>query len=201
MTGGRKGKPTDCRNGLRNCNWEGNTNDLTKEIQPYLASANSEKWFALLDETALAHEEEEFLRDTVALDGSPLYQHHCQSQKPKERRGLLTPTTKKTPQKIARGIVCRTVRRGPVIVPMMPSPMRKCEIRCSITFDALTIGRRISFPSSSSVAITWRLVLYTVRESVCTGAWRGKLVSKDEIKQGKSFDLLEERVHLAKEFQ
>jgi hypothetical protein len=35
------------------------------------------------------------------------------------------PTTKKTPTKMERGMMDRTTRRGPVIVPMMARPMKK----------------------------------------------------------------------------
>ena len=52
------------------------------------------------------------------------------------------------------------------MVPIIPRPMRKCETLCSTTPVALTMGRRISFPSPSSVEIIWRSVSKTVKESV-----------------------------------
>lgn len=86
-------------------------------------------------------------------------------------RYLRTPTMKNTPAKTADGIVCKTIRSGPVMVPMIAKAMRKCDIRCSTTAVALTTGRRISDPSPSSVEMIWTSVSYTVSESVCTGAW------------------------------
>ena len=69
-----------------------------------------------------------------------------------------TPTTKNTPAKTATGMVCRTTRSGPVMVPIRPRPMKKWEMRCSTTARGFTIGRRISAPSPSSVLIIERSV-------------------------------------------
>lgn len=85
--------------------------------------------------------------------------------------GTHTPTTKKTPANTAAGIVWRTANKGPVIVPMSPRPIRKCVTRCSTTAVAVTMGRRISVYSPSDVEMILRLVLYTVKESVWTGAY------------------------------
>lgn len=82
----------------------------------------------------------------------------------------LTPTTIKTPAKTPFGIVCNTFNRDPVMVPMSARPIKKCVTLCSTTLVALTWGLRISEPSPSDVGIITSSVLYSVRESVCTGA-------------------------------
>ena len=87
----------------------------------------------------------------------------------------LTPTTKKTPANTAVGMRWSTISNGPVIVPMIASPMKKCDTRCSTTVTAVTIGLLISVSSPSSVRMIRRPVLYTVSESVCTGAFHYRL--------------------------
>lgn len=79
-----------------------------------------------------------------------------------------TPTTKNTPAKRDRGMVCRTMRSGPVIVPSIARPIRKCEMRCSTTLVAIICCSLISSPPS--VLTTFNSLLYSVSESVCTGA-------------------------------
>ena len=63
------------------------------------------------------------------------------------------PTMKKTPANTAAGMVCRTIRRGPVMVPIMARPIRKWEMRCSTTAVAVMMGWRISVPSDSGSEI------------------------------------------------
>lgn len=63
------------------------------------------------------------------------------------------PTMKKTPANTAAGIVCRTVSRGPVMVPIMARPIRKWEMRCSITVVGVMMGRRSSVLSDSEPEI------------------------------------------------
>lgn len=63
------------------------------------------------------------------------------------------PTMKKTPANTAAGMVCRTIRRGPVMVPIMARPIRKWEMRCSITAVGVMMGRQISVPSDSGSEI------------------------------------------------
>ena len=77
------------------------------------------------------------------------------------------PTTKKTPAKIDLGMVESTVRRGPVMVPMIARPMTKWETRCSTTEVATMYGSTCSLSSYES---RFNFVSYSVRESVCTGA-------------------------------
>jgi len=64
------------------------------------------------------------------------------------------PTMKKTPLRTARGIVPKTMRRGRVIVPMMARPMRKWEIRCSVTWVAIVFFRVMESPVSVFVTST-----------------------------------------------
>lgn len=86
------------------------------------------------------------------------------------------PTMKKTPANTAEGMVWRTISKGPVMVPIMARPIRKCEMRCSITAVRVVIGWRSSVPSVPSgsegldVGMMWRVVLVMVREVVWTGA-------------------------------
>jgi hypothetical protein len=68
------------------------------------------------------------------------------------------PTIKKMPANTAAGIVCKTISRGRVIVPIMARPMRKCEIRCSTTAVAFMVGRRIEASSEDVVWIMCRSV-------------------------------------------
>ena len=68
------------------------------------------------------------------------------------------PTVKNTPANTAAGMVCSTINNGPVMVPIIPRPMTKCETRCSTTATGLVIERRISAPSPSAVAIRSRSV-------------------------------------------
>jgi len=49
------------------------SNNLAQNIRPDLTSAYFEKRLVPLDESLLAEEEEQFLRDAVAFDGTPLY--------------------------------------------------------------------------------------------------------------------------------
>ncbi len=79
-----------------------------------------------------------------------------------------TPTTKNTPAKRDRGMVCRTMRSGPVIVPSIARPIKKCEMRCSTTLEAIICCSLISSPSS--VLTIFNSLLYSVSESVWTGA-------------------------------
>lgn len=96
------------------------------------------------------------------------------------------PTTKKTPPKRPRGIVWRTVRRGPVMTPIRPRVMRMWERRCSRTWRGIIFlrwwicqdeedGEREESESESSSQdfslVMVRVSEYSVRESVWTGAW------------------------------
>jgi hypothetical protein len=132
---------------------------LKGDVESDLASADAKKRLVTLDEAVLALKEDEFVEDAVAFDGTPLYRGRVVSTyMDKKGEGERTPTTKKTPANRAAGMVCKTLRRGPVMVPIKASPMTKCEMRCSTTAVARTMPRRISVSSPSDVGITFSSV-------------------------------------------
>ena len=63
--------------------------------------------------------------------------------------------------------------------------MTKCDTRCSTTSTGFTTGRRISAPSPSCVGMMRSSVLYSVRESVCTGACQKSISISEYEQQGR----------------
>ena len=99
-------RETDCSDSLRDGDAGEHTECLPKDIQPNLRTSNGEKWS--LGWMKRGSRTSHISLRRIGLD----------STDPQ-------PTTKKTPAKIDRGIVERTVRSGPVMVPMIARPITK----------------------------------------------------------------------------
>jgi len=109
-----------------------------------------------MDKTVLGAEEYDLVDDRITFDGAPLYWSVILVSSLVETWGVteLTPTTKNTPEKMARGIVPKTTSKGPVIVPMIASPIRKCDTLCSTTLSGTVIFFRRLTASLPSVRMT-----------------------------------------------